>query len=158
MNKQRRLIGVLFLIIAFLMLFRLHFKDRESQKKALENLETSQKIYHDVMKFSQNKDKIYSEVLEKLSAHLFTNLSGSIRIDKIEYSDSIVKYLFVLLEKPQIAIDDFVAINKPDLVNFLKEEHRITTLFSYKMPFLYVYRDSEDKIFAEILITPEDYK
>lgn len=158
MNKQRRLIGVLFLIIAFLMLFRLHFKDRESQKKALENLETSQKIYHDVMKFSQNKDKIYSEVLEKLSAHLFTNLSGSIRIDKIEYSDSIVKYLFVLLEKPQIAIDDFVAINKPDLVNFLKEEHRITTLFSYKMPFLYVYRDPEDKIFAEILITPEDYK
>lgn len=158
MNKQRRLIGVLFLIIAFLMLFRLHFKDRESQKKALENLETSQKIYHDVMKFSQNKDKIYSEVLEKLSAHLFTNLSGSIRIDKIEYSDSIVKYLFVLLEKPQIAIDDFVAINKPDLVNFLKEEHRITTLFSDKMPFLYVYRDSEDKIFAEILITPEDYK
>lgn len=110
------------------------------------------------MKFSQNKDKIYSEVLEKLSAHLFTNLSGSIRIDKIEYSDSIVKYLFVLLEKPQIAIDDFVAINKPDLVNFLKEEHRITTLFSDKMPFLYVYRDSEDKIFAEILITPEDYK
>lgn len=158
MNKQRRLIGVLFLIIAFLMLFRLHFKDRESQKKALENLETSQKIYHDVMKFSQNKDKIYSEVLEKLSAHLFTNLSGSIRIDKIEYSDSIVKYLFVLLEKPQIAIDDFVAINKPDLVNFLKEEHRITTLFSDKMPFLYVYRDPEDKIFAEILITPEDYK
>lgn len=158
MNKQRRLIGVLFLIIAFLMLFRLHFKDRKSQKKALENLETSQKIYHDVMKFSQNKDKIYSEVLEKLSAHLFTNLSGSIRIDKIEYSDSIVKYLFVLLEKPQIAIDDFVAINKPDLVNFLKEEHRITTLFSDKMPFLYVYRDSEDKIFAEILITPEDYK
>lgn len=158
MNKQRRLIGVLFLIIAFLMLFRLHFKDRESQKKALENLETSQKIYHDVMKYSQNKDKIYSEVLEKLSAHLFTNLSGSIRIDKIEYSDSIVKYLFVLLEKPQIAIDDFVAINKPDLVNFLKEEHRITTLFSDKMPFLYVYRDSEDKIFAEILITPEDYK
>lgn len=158
MNKQRRLIGVLFLIIAFLMLFSLHFKDRESQKKALENLETSQKIYHDVMKYSQNKDKIYSEVLEKLSAHLFTNLSGSIRIDKIEYSDSIVKYLFVLLEKPQIAIDDFVAINKPDLVNFLKEEHRITTLFSDKMPFLYVYRDSEDKIFAEILITPEDYK
>ena len=158
MNKQRRLIGVLFLIIAFLMLFRLHFKDRESQKKALENLETSQKIYHDVMKFSQNKDKIYSEVLEKLSAHLFTNHSGSIRIDRIEYSDSIVKYLFVLLEKPQIAIDDFVAINKPDLVNFLKEEHRITTLFSDKMPFLYVYRDSEDKIFAEILITPEDYK
>lgn len=158
MNKQRRLIGVLFLIIAFLMLFRLHFKDRESQKKALENLEISQKIYHDVMKFSQNKDKIYSEVLEKLSAHLFTNLSRSIRIDKIEYSDSIVKYLFVLLEKPQIAIDDFVAINKPDLVNFLKEEHRITTLFSDKMPFLYVYRDSEDKIFAEILITPEDYK
>lgn len=158
MNKQRRLIGVLFLIIAFLMLFRLHFKDRESQKKALENLETSQKIYHDVMKFSQNKDKIYSEVLEKLSAHLFTNLPGSIRIDKIEYSDSIVKYLFVLLEKPQIAIDDFVAINKPDLVNFLKEEHRITTLFNDKMPFLYVYRDPEDKIFAEILITPEDYK
>lgn len=158
MNKQRRLIGVLFLIIAFLMLFRLHFKDRESQKKALENLETSQKIYHDVMKFSQNKDKIYSEVLEKLSAHLFTNLSGSIRIDKIEYSDSIVKYLFVLLEKPQIAIDDFVAINKPDLVNFLKEEHRITTLFSDKMPFLYIYRDPEDEIFAEILITPEDYK
>lgn len=159
MNKQRKLIICLLIITSSIFTqFRKCQKDREYQKTYLDNHETTQKIIQDVLDFSQNKDRIYSETLKKLSTNLFTNLSENIRIDRIEYSDSIVKYLFILIEKPQITVDEFVAINKPELVNFLKEQHYFTTLLSDSIPFLYVYRDLDDKIFAEILITPEDSK
>jgi len=101
----------------------------------------------------------YVEMAKEVNAKMPMELGNGIRMDKAEaVSADEFKYSYTFLSTPALSTDDFIKATKGLLATAVKNQPDMKIFRDDKMTIVYVYNTSDNKLFAEIKITPEDYK
>lgn len=105
------------------------------------------------------KNKIYEEAVEQINAQLPMEVQEGISMDKIEFADKEFKYFITFTTKqPTTPSDEFIKGSKPSLADFVKNQSELKLFRDDNVTFDFIYRTNDGNIYADIKITPEDYK
>lgn len=101
----------------------------------------------------------YVEMAEEVNAQMPMELPNGIRMDKAEaVSSNEFKYYYTFLTAPTVSSEDFIKATKGLLATAVKNQPDMKFFREDNMIITYVYNTSDNKLFAEIKISPEDYK
>ena len=104
------------------------------------------------------KDKKYQIVVEEINKQLPLDM-GTFTMDKSEYADNEFKYYFTFKEKPEMAEEELVKANKEAMAAMVKNNPQMKIFRDDKITITMVYQlKDEDKPYAEIKVTADDYK
>lgn len=104
--------------------------------------------------------KKYIELAKKTNSQMPMPLPMGIRIDKVEaVSKNKYKYYCTFTKEPVVSSEEFIKTAKLPLAVALREGKGddLDMFREDKMTVIYTYRKMDGSLFAEIVLTPEDY-
>lgn len=106
------------------------------------------------------RDK-YVKMAKEANAKMPMVVPGGLRMDKFEaVSKNELKYYYTFTQEPVVSAEEFVRSSKPALTLGLQtmKDPEIDMFRKDKMTLIYSYYKLDGTLFAEIKVSPEEYK
>ncbi len=101
----------------------------------------------------------YVKTAELMNKSLPVKISNELQLDKAEAaSKNEFKYYYTLLIEPTVSADEFVKNCKETLLPTFKGNSQMKDFVDDNMTLIYIYNKADGSKFAEMKITPEEYK
>lgn len=107
---------------------------------------------------SCSKTNKYKVVVEQVNKQLPMDLQGGISLDKAEVEGDVFKYIYTFKEEPVMTTEDFISASKEAMIPMVKAKDELKVFRDDNMTIAFVYKKNDGSIYAEVQITPEDYK
>ena len=107
---------------------------------------------------SCSKNSKYQIVVEQINEQLPVDYPGGVRIEKAELVGDIFRYYYTFLENPKMTVEEFVSSSRTNIISLVRNHSELKIFRADKMTIAFVFQKEDGSVFAEIKITPEDYK
>lgn len=105
-----------------------------------------------------SKNAKYKVVVEQMSKQLPMELPGGISMDKVEVDGDEFKYYYTFKQVPEMDSEEFIKLTKEGIMPMVKNQADLQVFRDDKMTFVFIYQKTDGSTYAEIKVTPEDYK
>ncbi|WP_108823044.1 hypothetical protein [Dysgonomonas sp. Marseille-P4361] len=143
-------------LCSFLMLSLFTYCGQKADKKTGE-IETQEQTQEQ----KEKATSYYLKLAEKENKNMPQVYNGGIRLDKLEaVSKNEFKYYYTMTNDPNVSQEEFVRSSKLPLSLGIREskDKIFETFKKDKMTLIYAYYKMDGSLFAEVVLTPEDYK